>query len=249
VEFDWMTAVLEALNFLVLVWLLKRFFYRPVLAVIEKRRADSERILTDAEARRRDAESLKAEYESRLGDAGRQRDLALARLDEEIAAERTHRLDAVKAEADADRQRRLVLAAREASEHEKALERQAVAIGARFASRLLDRLAGPELETKLVDLALEELATAAPEKLSVIGAALREPEASVEVVTAHPLDAARRAALAAALGSLAGRALEPAFREDAALKSGLSVTAGSWVLMANLRDELDFFTEPIDRGE
>jgi F-type H+-transporting ATPase subunit b len=249
VEFDWTTAVLEALNFLVLVWLLKRFFYRPVLAVIEKRRAESESILTDAEMRRRDAEGLKAEYASRLADAGRERDLALARLDEEIAVERTRRLGAVEAEADADRRRRQMLAAREAGEHEAALERQAVAIGARFASRLLERLAGPELEAKLVDLALDELATAAPERLDVIGAALREPAASVEVVTAYPLDTTRRAAIAAALGSLAGRALEPAFREDAALKSGLSITAGSWLLMANLRDELDFFIAPIDRGD
>jgi F-type H+-transporting ATPase subunit b len=248
VEFDWMTTVLEAFNFLVLVWLLKRFFYRPVLAVIEKRRAASESILTDAEARRRDADGLKAEYASRLADAGRERDLALARLDEEIAAERTRRLGAVEAEADADRRRRQMLAAREAGEHEAALERQAVAIGARFASRLLDRLAGPELETKLVDLALDELATAAPEKLNVIAAALREPGASVEVVSAYPLDATRRAAIAAVLAKLAGRALEPAFREDATLKSGLCVTAGSWLLMANLRDELNFFAAPIEHG-
>ncbi|MDD5249105.1 MAG: F0F1 ATP synthase subunit delta [Rhodocyclaceae bacterium] len=247
-EFDWMTVVLEALNFLVLVWLLKRFFYRPVLAVIEKRRADSEKILTDAATLRRDAEALKGEYESRLAAAGRERDLALARLDEEIARERARRHAVVEAEAAADRQRRQMLEARESREREALLQRQAVAVAGRFATRFLERLAGPELEARLVDLALDELRAAAPEQLAVLAAALREPGARVEVVTAHPLDGARRAALNAALARLAGRTLDAQFGEDAVLKAGLCLAAGSWVLMANLRDELKFFTGALEHG-
>lgn len=247
-EFDWTTAILEAVNFLVLVWLLKRFFYRPVLAVIEKRRAESEQILADAEARRQEAEALKAEYASRLGDAARQRDLALERLELEMATERARRLEAVKTEAEAECRRRQLLEARDAGEREAALERRAVDVAARFAGRLLDRLSGPELEARLVDLALEELSTAGEERLAVIREALREAGTSVDVVTAHPLDAARRDALAAALARIAGAALAPAFRQDAALKAGLRVTAGSWVLMANLRDELGFFSEPVEHG-
>jgi F-type H+-transporting ATPase subunit b len=248
VEFDWTTAILEAVNFLVLVWLLKRFFYRPVLAVIEKRRAESERVLVDADARRHEAETLKADYESRLEEAARRRDLALARLDEEIAAERARRLEAIRAEADAEHERRQMLAARDAGEQQAALERQAVTIATRFAGRLFDRLAGPELEAKLVDLALDDLATASAERLDVMRAALRDADAGIDVASAHPLDAARRAAVTAALAGIAGRPLQPAFREDATLKAGLRITAGSWVLKANLRDELGFFAGPIEHG-
>lgn len=247
-EFDWTTAILEAVNFLVLVWLLKHFFYRPVLAAVERRRAESDKMLADAEARRREAETLKGEYESRLGDAGRQRDLALARLDEEIAAERMRRLEAVKADADADAQRRHMLAARDAGEHEAALERQALAVAARFTGRLLERLAGPELEARLIDLALDDLAATSAERLDVIREALRESGTSIDVVTAYELDAARRTAIATALAGIAGQPLAPAFRQDSALKAGLRVTAGAWVLMANLRDELGFFSGSPERG-
>jgi F-type H+-transporting ATPase subunit b len=248
VEFEWTTALLEAVNFLVLVWLLKRFLYRPILAVVDRRRAESEKVLVDAEARRREAEALKTEYEARLTEAARQRDLALARLDEEIAAERTRRLDAVIAEADADRQRRQTLAARDAGEREAALERQAMAVAARFAGRLLDRLAGPELEAKLVDLMLDDLAAATPDRLEIMRAALQEAGANVDVASAHPLDDARRSAIATALAGIAGRPLQPAFRQDSALTAGLRISAGSWVLMANLRDELAFFSEPVEHG-
>lgn len=247
-EFDWTTVILEMLNFLVLIWLLKRFFYRPVLAVIEKRRAAGEKILTDADARHREADALKGDYEQRLAQFGKERELAMARLDEEIAAERERRLAAVELEATADRQRRRMLEARETGEREAAMEREAVAIAGRFASRFLDRLAGPELETKLVDLALAELQTVSPEKLAELRTALRDPATSIKVVTVYPLDATRRASFAAMLGSLVGRELTPQFQEDATLKSGLCLMAGAWVLMANLRDELNFFTSAVEHG-
>lgn len=247
-EFDWTTAILEMLNFLVLIWLLKRFFYRPVQEVIEKRRAVSEKIITDAEAQRREADALKDDYARRLAQFARERELAMARLDEEIAAERARRLAAVELEATADRQRRHMLEARESGEREAAMAREAVAIAGRFAGRFLDRLAGPQLETKLVDLALAELQAASPEKLAELRKALRDPAVTVKVVTVYPLDAARRASFAAVLGKLAGRELTPQFQEDATLKCGLCLMAGAWVLMANLRDELSFFTSAVEHG-
>jgi F-type H+-transporting ATPase subunit b len=248
VEFDWTTFALEALNFLVLVWLLKRFFYRPVLAVIEARRAESAKTITDAEAVRREAEGLKSEYQAHLAEVDKERAAAKARLDEEIAAERARRLAALEAEIAEERKRREALEARERSELEHALERQAMAIAARFATRLLERLAGPELEAKLADLALSEIEAQAPDKLEALRTALREPGVTIKVVSAYPLDAARRAAFTQALGRLAGQALAPKFAEDTVLKAGICIMAGSWVLMANLRDELNFFATAFEHG-
>jgi F-type H+-transporting ATPase subunit b len=243
-EFDWTTFVLEVLNFLVLVWLLKRFFYRPVLAVIETRQAATAKTIAAAETVRHEAEALKREYQTRLAGVDKDRAAAKAGLDEEIAAVRTRRLAAVEAEVNADRQRRQMLEAREKSEREAALEREALTIAARFASRFLDRLASPELNAKLVELTLGELDAQAPEKLDL----LRDPGVSIKVVSAYRLDEAQHAAFTRTLGRLAGRSLAPEFSEDAMLKAGVCIMAGSWVLMANLRDELGFFSESFDHG-
>lgn len=247
-ELDWTTVALEALNFLVLVWLLKRFFYRPVLAVIEARQAGTAKTIADAEAVRHEAEGLKAEYQAHLAEVDKDRAAAKARLAGEIAADRARRLAALEAEINEERKRREALEARERSELEVARERQAVLIAARFATRFLDRLAGPELEAQLADLALSELDAQASDPQGALSAALREPGVSIKVVSAYPLDEARRAAFAAVLGKLASRALEPAFKEDAALKAGVCIMAGSWVLMANLRDELNFFAGALEHG-
>jgi F-type H+-transporting ATPase subunit b len=248
VELDWTTFILEVLNFLVLVWLLKRFFYRPVLAVIEARRAETAKTIADAEAVRSEAQALKGEYQEHLAKIDKEGAAAKARLDEDIAAERARRLAALGTEITEERKRREALEARERSEAVSVQERQALATAARFATRLLDRLAGPELEARLADLALTELDEQGPEKLDALRSALRETGMDIRVVSAYALDDAHRAAYTRALARLAGRELAPDFVVDPALKAGVCIMAGSWVLMANLRDELKFFATAFEHG-
>ena len=61
---DWFTVAAQVLNFLILVWLLKRFLYRPILDAIdarEKRIALAE--LADAAAKRTEAEQERDEFQ------------------------------------------------------------------------------------------------------------------------------------------------------------------------------------------
>ena len=55
---DWTTFALEVVNFLVLVWLLKRFLYQPVLEVLVQRRAGVARTLEEAGVRQAVREQL-----------------------------------------------------------------------------------------------------------------------------------------------------------------------------------------------
>lgn len=250
-NFDSTTFVLEVLNFLVLVWLLQRFFYRPVMEVIERRRAEEGAVITGAQALRDEAMGLKAEYEARLARAAEDRDRAMAKLDGEIAQERARRLAAieVEVEVDAERQRREALEARERSERDAERERRAIALAARFATRLLARVASPELEDKLIELAQADLHAIGPDRRAALQAALGKSGARVKVLTAYPLSPDRRSALSAALRTLAGQTLATEFAEEPTLQAGPCITVGPWVLMANLRDELEFFCTTTDHGD
>ena len=65
-ELNWSTFALEIINFLVLVWILKRFFYQPVLEVIARRRAGIEKTRTEALQLQDEAQALRSQYENRL---------------------------------------------------------------------------------------------------------------------------------------------------------------------------------------
>jgi len=84
-ELNWSTFVLEIINFLVLVWILKRFLYKPVLKVIAKRRAAIEKTLTEARDKEKAAEELKTRYEGRVAQWDRER----AQAREDLARERS----------------------------------------------------------------------------------------------------------------------------------------------------------------
>lgn len=241
-DFDLTTFVLEVFNFLVLVWLLKRFFYQPVLAVIEKRQNATEQIISDAKDIQHEAEVLKSEYETHLAKLDKEYATEKARIDENIAVERKKRLTLLEAEIATERKRREALQDREHRELENVLESQAIQLASRFATRLLERLAGPELNAKLAELAIKELESLPADKKEALHAVLHDPLSNVNVVSAYALDGLQRTSFTEVLAQLAGRSLMPKFSEDATLKAGVSVMAGSWVLMANLRDELSFFT-------
>ncbi len=56
---DWFTVGAQALNFLILVWLMKRFLYKPILHAIDER---EKRIATElANADKKKAEAQKGE--------------------------------------------------------------------------------------------------------------------------------------------------------------------------------------------
>ena len=156
-EFDWLTFGFEIVNFLVLVWLLHRLLYRPVLAMIQRRRDEIAAAARAAEAQQAEAEQRKAEYDRRLEDWAGERAGARRELDEELERERQRRLQALEAELADRRRREETLASRQAGQAREAAERAALALAGRFAARLLGAAAGPDVQARLVRLLVAEL--------------------------------------------------------------------------------------------
>jgi F-type H+-transporting ATPase subunit b len=242
--FDWLTFGFEIVNFLVLVWLLHRLLYRPVLAMIQRRRDDIAASTQSAEALRAEAEQLKAEYDRRLEDWAGERAKARRELDEELERERQRRLQELEAELAERRQREAALREREAAELRRASEREALALAGRFAARLLAVCAGPDLEARLLRLLVQQLGALPAQRRAALREALRTASAPLQVTSAYCLDDTQRAELARALAALADDGT-PAidYGEDPALLAGLRLQVGAWQLGANLQDELQAFTE------
>ena len=106
---DWITVAAQIANFLVLVWLLKRFLYRPILDGIDAREAEITERMTAATRAKDEAVAAKAAYEAKRAalaseqaqiaeaarhEAQQERDALLAeahdRIDRERAAWQAH---------------------------------------------------------------------------------------------------------------------------------------------------------------
>ena len=240
-QVDWFTVAAQVLNFLVLVWLLKRFLYAPVMRAMARREAGIAERLESAERREMEASS----------EAERYREMQ-ARLEDERRA----LLDAVRREADEQRNalheqareeiERLSRGWQDELEREQASLRHALREkGARqvldTTRRVLDQLAGATLEQQLIDRFIEHLGDLPERERKALSEGLAR-EAEMRIETRFPLDAPQRGAVEAALSDVFGPIPSPLFTTTERFACGIELVAGgqhiAWTLDQALR-ELD----------
>jgi F-type H+-transporting ATPase subunit b len=152
-------VITQIIGFLIVLWVLKRYAWGPVLGMLEERRNRIAREVGDAEKLRQDAERLKADYEQQLQtieSQARQRIQKAAGEGKKVAEEmRQAALDEArkiteKAKADLDR------------EYQKArveLRGDIVNLALGAAERLLVEKVDTEEHRRLVDRFLTDLET------------------------------------------------------------------------------------------
>ena len=101
-KIDWWTLGLQAINAIVLLWLLGHFFFRPIAAMVQRRQDEADHIIADAEAQR-----SAAGQERETAEAER-KNIADARVGvlQQAAAEATKTKEDVLADAIARRAQR-----------------------------------------------------------------------------------------------------------------------------------------------
>jgi len=97
---DWFTVVAQMLNFLILVWLLKHFLYKPILNAIDAREKRIAAELADAAAKKTDAQKERDDFQSKNKAFDEQRSTLLAKATEEAKAERERLLGEAQKAAD-----------------------------------------------------------------------------------------------------------------------------------------------------
>ena len=242
-ETNWTTLLLEILNFLVLVWLLKRFLYKPVLNAIAQRKARIDQMVADAQRIRDESEALRMQYDNRLVGWDQERKAAHANLKEEIGAERGRLMADLQAALQREREKSAAVEERRLIESTRRAEAQALAQGSQFAARFLFRLADSELEARIVALVLDDLAQLRKDEQQALRTALSAAQQPVRIVSAYPLQQHQREVLTRTLAVLTDGPVNCAFGEDPTLLAGLRLSAGAWMLRASLQDELKFFAE------
>ncbi|MEJ2344245.1 MAG: F0F1 ATP synthase subunit delta [Gammaproteobacteria bacterium] len=243
-EFTWTTFVFEIINFVILVWILKHYFYTPVLNVIARRRDEIQQTLDKARDIHTRAEETQQRYESRLADWEAEKRAAQEQLHDQLDEERKQQQEALRASLEEQRKKAQVTEQRRLGDLAREQEIRAIEQAARFAARLLERVSGPELEARLVQLVADDLAKLSGEQLEALRAAMHGEAEPVVVSSAYELPQGLREHLQAALASALGNeAVQCRFRCEPDLLAGLRVSVGPWVLRANLQDELQFFAE------
>ena len=82
---DWFTVVAQAINFLILVWLLKRFLYRPILHAIDERKKGIANQLAEAEAKKAEAQKERDDFQHKNEEFDQERAALLKKVTDEAS--------------------------------------------------------------------------------------------------------------------------------------------------------------------
>ncbi|WP_374576249.1 F0F1 ATP synthase subunit delta [Phenylobacterium sp.] len=229
-QLNWSTLAIQTINALILVWILARFFFRPVADILAKRQAAAKALLDDAKADRAAAASAKAEADKALGDVDAQRQRL---LDEARAAAETTKADLVekaRGEADKRRQEAEALIAQERAAADQAILASAGKLSVDIARRLLGRLPPASVQAAFVDALGEALAKQAP---------VDGTKEDVEVVSAVPLTKAQADRVRAAVDKAFGEGTPCRFTTDEALIAGVELHGVNLIILNSWRADLE----------
>jgi F-type H+-transporting ATPase subunit b len=242
-EFNLSTFVLEIINFLILIWILQRLFYKPLLEVIAKRKQFIDQSLSDAKNLQQQAEQQRSLYENRQKLWEQEKQAAITALHQQFEIERRAQLDRLNTDLEQERQKAKVTLSKQQQELQQQAEKQALQNGAKFAGMLLQQSAGADLEARLFTLLLDNLTTL-PEAcnlcLTMLGTKKSVP---IKITSAYPLTAEMRGQLEQKMGTLINSPINFQYHQDQSLIAGVRMDIGAWVLNTNLQHELIGFAE------
>lgn len=250
---DWWTFFLQTVNFLLLVWLLQHFLYKPVRAVIEKRRAMAEEALRKAEATEKDAETAKSSYEAETAELAKTREAVIKSTRQSAEA------DAKKIVTDARRQADGILAAaQKAAEesHDEALatvKQDVVETAVQIAGTILRKTARSSLDAVFLARLLDEIDSLSGEDRARIDDDIANGNGRVDIATAMELKADEREAWEKALTDRLHLRQSPGFVVDPALLGGAELRSQHATVRFAWSDQLEKAAEVLKdsaaRGE
>jgi F-type H+-transporting ATPase subunit b len=245
---NWTTFALQLINFAILVWLLQRFLYRPVLRIVDARRAAVEQQFGDAA-------KAEAAAKDQLSNLEAQR----AAID----SERSAALKAAAAEAEKAMLARRVQAEREATalledaRKTLALERHQALEAARHAAldlakAMLQRILSEVPDTQRAQGWLERidqhLSSLPPDQWAALMRDLG-PRATLKVVTATPLRPEELEPWRARLARAPLQTNQLAFSTDPELIAGAELHFGDTALSFTLRGALQALQAELHRHD
>lgn len=98
-KINWFTVIAQAINFVVLVWLLKRFLYKPILEAIDAREKNIASQLKEAEDKKAAAEKEQDEFRKKNEDFERLKKTLMDKVVADNNTERDKLMEGVKKDA------------------------------------------------------------------------------------------------------------------------------------------------------
>ena len=229
----------QAVNFLILVWLLHRFLYRPVQRIIAERQEAVRKLTADAQAERDAADKARKALEEERAGIDAEREAAMTQARKAAEDQRKALLEKARAEVDKAREEAKAALEQDRNEAVRDLGRQAARLATAMARRLLSQTSADQVQQSMLDLLCEDVRALPEEDKTQIGERAGDRGKSVDVATAQGLSKAEQGRFVKALSAALGREVALTFKVDPDLIAGVEVRFPFTVMRRSWRDDLN----------
>jgi F-type H+-transporting ATPase subunit b len=243
---DWFTVGAQVFNFLVLVWLMKRYLYQPILQAIDAREGRIAAQLADADAKKADAKKERDEFERKNEAFDQQRTELLSKAGEEARAKGQQLMDGARQAADA-----LTAKRKKALSDEQQNLKQAIVQRTReevfaITRKALTDLADTTLEACMADAFSRRVRALTGKDKASLDAVLKNSAKPSIIRSAFDLPQDQRAAIGKALNETFSADIQIDFVVTPDVISGIELTVGGQKIAWSIADYLSSMEQRID---
>ncbi|QVL34075.1 F0F1 ATP synthase subunit delta [Telmatocola sphagniphila] len=235
---DWFTVVAQVINFLILVGLMERFLYKPILHAIDEREKGISNQLAQAAAKKAESQKEHDEFQHKNEAFDQERAGMWQKSTDEVKAERTRLLEKARTEADewrAKRQEALQSEQRHLNrEITQWTQKQVFAI----ARKTLADLSAEDLEARITAVFVSRLRAISGPTREQFAADLKASSDSVRVRSAFELPPAQRADIQRAINETFSTDVKIQFDTKPDIVSGIELSTKGQKVAWSIADYL-----------
>jgi F-type H+-transporting ATPase subunit b len=237
-KFDIWTFLFQTINFIVLLFILKRLLFRPVRDILEKRRDMVRETVAKAEKIEREALDLKERHGQELRKLEELKGRMVDEMKAGVLEERRKFLSAAEKDAAAETEKALALFAMEKSRFEGELVEKAVAAVSLFSANLLQGISDRELHMGIWRRFLSEVGNISRDMAE---RGTHDEEVAIELESAYPLGEEEMGAMRSAMEKELSRRVTIHQTIDATLIAGVRLRSRDMVYDSSLAGQVSAF--------
>ena len=243
---DWFTVGAQVLNFLILVWLMKRFLYQPILHAIDAREKRVAAELADAASKQAEAKKERDEFQHKNEELDQQRAGLLKQATDEAKAARDRLLDEARKAADALSIRRQETLRNEVQSLNQEITPRARQEVFAIARKTLVDLAGAGLEERMAEVFTQRLRHLDADTKSRLSEGLKSSSNSGLVRSAFDLPKEQRALVQKALDETFSTEIQLRFETVPEVVTGIEFTTNGQKVAWSIADYLTSLEKGMD---
>ena len=243
---DWFTVGAQVLNFLILVWLLKHFLYKPILNAIDAREKRIAAELADADAKKTEAQKERDDFQNKNKVFDEQRSALLGKAADDAKVERERLLDEARKAAESLRATQATMLRNDQKRLGSEITRLAKDEVFGIARKTLADLATVSLEERVGEVFTRRLREMDGKSKGLLGAALKSSSEPAVVRSAFDLGTEQKAAIQNALNETFSAEIRIRFETSPDLISGIELTTNGQKVAWSIADYLASLGKGVD---